>query len=409
MEAEALFERRLSLFLFRVGSDQSCVQIHDKRILRVGAVVGGIGSGQSPCAASGRGAGGVDGLQSSGGVLREGVDGPRDRRIAGHQSVDPRLGTQQCDVGQAVPAEGECDGEVGDDLRRVVDRERLAPRGQRRRQFAPDPGHGDRLGQQHPAGLTHRPRRGRVDLQARIRTGSIRHSEGAPRTGANWSSTDRILPGQEHFSVERHGLKPLGYESARLDPIVRDMLALGSRALVFARGIYDEDGSIEFLLRRRCLGIYRYSFETGTIDRADYDLVHPRWESGLAFAGSPDGERVAIVEGWQPGAPGFENLGAVRLTLLVTGFTPGTRRVLLELNAGGSGSADDVSRQWSPDGTRIAPWRSPCSAHGRTFPSSGRHSSSSTSRPEGRSSAPMTSASPVRRPGVRTATTSWSL
>ena len=132
------------------------------------------------------------------------------------------------------------------------------------------------------------------------------------------------------------------------------MLAVGGRALVFAREIHDEDESIEFLHRRRCLGIYRYSFETGTIDRADYDLVHPRWESGLAFAGSPDGERVAIVEGWQPGAPGFENLGAVRLTLLVTGFTPGTRRVLLELNAGGSGSADDVSLQWSPDGTRIA-------------------------------------------------------
>src|ERR1035437_9184079 len=45
---------------------------------------------------------------------------------------------------------------------------------------------------------------------------SVRHSEGAPRTGANWSSTNHIVPVQEHFSVHRHDLTLPRRESARL-------------------------------------------------------------------------------------------------------------------------------------------------------------------------------------------------
>src|SRR5450830_1466806 len=46
--------------------------------------------------------------------------------------------------------------------------------------------------------------------------GSLLHLEGAPRTGTEWASTIPIIPGQGHFSGQRHELTPPRHETARL-------------------------------------------------------------------------------------------------------------------------------------------------------------------------------------------------
>jgi transposase-like protein len=93
-------------------------------------------------------------------------NGPRDRRVRGHRSIEARLGAQHRQVCQAVTAQREHHRQVGDHLGRVMDRRQLAPPRQRDRQLAPQTRRGDRLGQQHPTGLPDRSRRTHVDLDA---------------------------------------------------------------------------------------------------------------------------------------------------------------------------------------------------------------------------------------------------
>lgn len=45
---------------------------------------------------------------------------------------------------------------------------------------------------------------------------AVLHLEGAPRTGTEWASTIPIIPGQGHFSGQRHELTPPCHETARL-------------------------------------------------------------------------------------------------------------------------------------------------------------------------------------------------
>jgi len=92
---------------------------------------------------------------------------------------------------------------------------------------------GDRLGQQHPTGLTHRPRVGRVDLDAWVEPGTVTHLEGAPRTCDLWVLTIHILAGQGHFSVVRHRLKAVPHEISRLGVPWRPILLFGLVILVF--------------------------------------------------------------------------------------------------------------------------------------------------------------------------------
>jgi len=160
--------------------------------------------------------GGVDRLERCGGIGGQSSNGPRDGRVRGHHAIDARLGAQHRDVREAVPAQREHHRQVRDHLGRVMDRQRLAPPGQRTRELRPHPGRGDRLGQQHPTGLPDRPRRARVDPDAGIGPGSLLHLKGAPRTGLICSSPNHIFPGQEHFSVHRHPPTPPRHESARL-------------------------------------------------------------------------------------------------------------------------------------------------------------------------------------------------
>ena len=78
------------------------------------------------------------------------TDQPRHRRIRGHRSEHLRLRAHQRDVGRAVPAQRDRDRQIGDDLARIVHRQRCPPRRQRLRQRPIQPDHPSRLTQQHP-------------------------------------------------------------------------------------------------------------------------------------------------------------------------------------------------------------------------------------------------------------------
>jgi len=141
------------------------------------------GASQCPRPLARRRAGSVSRPQRRRHLASQGGDGPRDRRIRGHRSVAAGFGAQQRDVGQVVPAQGQGDREVQENHGRVMDRRRPAPQDQPHRQLAAEPGRHDGLGQQHPTGLTDRPRRSRVDLDAGVEPGRLLHLEGARRTG----------------------------------------------------------------------------------------------------------------------------------------------------------------------------------------------------------------------------------
>ena len=67
------------------------------------------------------------------------ADQPGDHRVRGHRPGQLRLGPQHRDIGQAVPAQRQRHGQVGQDFPRVVHRPRRPPPGQARR-TGPRPG-----------------------------------------------------------------------------------------------------------------------------------------------------------------------------------------------------------------------------------------------------------------------------
>jgi hypothetical protein len=180
VKPEPPLERRASLLLIRVRRHQRRVQVHDQRLARVRVVVRRVDPGQLPHPSPRRRPGGVDRRQRGRGVRGQRGDRARDRRVRRHQPVQARLTAQHRDVRQAVPAQGQGHRQIQDDLGRVVHRQRLTPRRQRRRERHAQPARGDRLRQQHPTGLTHRPGTGGVDTKTRIETGTVAHLEGAP-------------------------------------------------------------------------------------------------------------------------------------------------------------------------------------------------------------------------------------
>jgi hypothetical protein len=69
----------------------------------------------------------VDRRQNRVGVRGQGRDQPRHRRVRGDPAEHTRLGAQHRDIGCSVPAQRDRDRQIGHDLPRVMDRERLTP------------------------------------------------------------------------------------------------------------------------------------------------------------------------------------------------------------------------------------------------------------------------------------------
>jgi hypothetical protein len=127
----------------------------------------------------GCGPGGVDRPQSSGRVGGQGRDRTGHGRVGRDPAVDARLGAQNSEVGQTVTAQREAERQIRDDLARIMDRQRFAPPSQSQRQQSVQTGRGDGPGEQDPAGLPDRSRRGRVDPDTGIQASTL-HPEGAP-------------------------------------------------------------------------------------------------------------------------------------------------------------------------------------------------------------------------------------
>jgi len=110
------------------------------------------------------------------------------------------------------------EGEVEQDLRRIVHRQPGPPRLQRRRQGPVEPDLADGLGQQQRSGVRHHRRRGRVDVRARVEPDNLLHLEGAPPradTGPQQSPSllvsGTLQPSDTPYSANRDespGLEP---------------------------------------------------------------------------------------------------------------------------------------------------------------------------------------------------------
>jgi hypothetical protein len=79
-------------------------------------------AGELPGLMAGGGPSGVDGLQNSRRVRCQRRDRPRHGRVGGHPAVDAGFGAQHGEVGQTVPAQGETQRQIRDDLARIMDR-----------------------------------------------------------------------------------------------------------------------------------------------------------------------------------------------------------------------------------------------------------------------------------------------
>lgn len=149
-------------------------------------------------------------------------------------------------------------------------------------------------------------------------------------------------------------VRPLPDFDRWLPANTKDVLGGGGRWLVLERITWSEDESIPYLERRVSLGVHRYSFATGALDRAGFDPLHGGFNR-LHLAGSPDGTQVLIAQHWLAGAPDRPKTDEdARMTLSLAGFDGSPPRELLTMGGGATGNGDDQALQWSPDGTRIA-------------------------------------------------------
>jgi hypothetical protein len=133
----------------------------------------------------------------------------------GSTNPSPRLSAQQRNVGQAVPTGGQRQPEIQDDLGRVVDRHRLAPRGQRGRRPCPDRWCGPSR-----SAAPHRPDQPRPNRSCRHGRGDRTRQPASPgRCSSNCSVTSpskTYLPKSGALFIDRHGLTRARHKSVRL-------------------------------------------------------------------------------------------------------------------------------------------------------------------------------------------------
>ena len=128
VKAESPFEVRGGALLFRVCPDQGGVQIDDHL---------GISSDRAVLLPHHRTSSRPrlpDRGDCGARVLSQGIDEPTDRRIRGHHAEQLGLSPYQRGVSQAVPTQGDRDGQIQHRLTRIVDRACRPPRAQLPRQ-----------------------------------------------------------------------------------------------------------------------------------------------------------------------------------------------------------------------------------------------------------------------------------
>jgi len=179
METETLLERRGCVLLVRVRRHESGVDVDDHRVPGARGVVGGMLPGCGPHPRPRSGACRVDRFQGLASVCGEGVDQPRHpsgprppgRTRPARRAAPPRR--------PSSPADREGEGEIGDDLARIMPGQGLAPPSQSLGQAPAQARNPNGVDQRHRPRLRHDLRRCRVDLDTRIQP-DILHPEGAP-------------------------------------------------------------------------------------------------------------------------------------------------------------------------------------------------------------------------------------
>jgi len=172
-ETHTPLEIRGSQLLLRVRRHQRRIQVNDQLVPRVRVVIGCVRPGQPRRLRPRHGPRRVDRRQRGRSVRSQRRHRARDRRVRGHQPEQARLATQHRDVRQTVPTQRQRHRQIQDHLGRVVNRQRLTPRRQSLRQPRAQTARRDRGRQQHPTGLTHHPRRGRVDPKTWTQPGTV--------------------------------------------------------------------------------------------------------------------------------------------------------------------------------------------------------------------------------------------
>jgi hypothetical protein len=120
-----------------------------------------------------------DARQRGRGIRGEDVDAPGHRRIRRHRPEHLRRGAQLPDVGQAVPAHRQREGQIQHDLARIMAGERPPPPTQRRTQRRIEPDRHRGAGQQYTTGTRNDLAAGPVDRQTGIQTATLLHQKGA--------------------------------------------------------------------------------------------------------------------------------------------------------------------------------------------------------------------------------------
>jgi hypothetical protein len=156
------------------------VHVDHQRPERIGVVVGGMLTGQRPGPRPRHRTGAGDRCQRCRGVAGQGVDQPGDCRIGGDRAEHLRCRAQLRQIGQAVPADRQADGQIQQHLARIVPGGRPPPRRHLGREGG---GQTDGLRspqQQDGPGVRHDTRALPVDCQGRIRPATLLHQKGAP-------------------------------------------------------------------------------------------------------------------------------------------------------------------------------------------------------------------------------------
>jgi hypothetical protein len=164
-----------------VRQDEDAVDVHDHLPARVRRRV----TGQLPDMFAYFGPGHAERGQNPLPSCGQSADQAGDRRIGGHRPEHGRLRPQHAHIGKAVPAQRDREGDVQEDLPRVMDGPVLAPRGERGGHRLIKAGLADRLHQQHGPCLRDHSAAADLDTDMRVRPDTLLHLGSASFLAAN--------------------------------------------------------------------------------------------------------------------------------------------------------------------------------------------------------------------------------
>lgn len=201
METEATLERRSGLFLLGMRGDQGGIDVEDQRMGFVDGVVGSRCAGSGPGVGSGGGAGASDRGERGVGVGGQHADQAGDGGIRGHRTEDLRVGSQLCDVGEAVPTDRQCRREIEHDLVGIVSGQRFSIWCEFGRQCRGEAGLLRGAQQQSRAGMGHDTGSGGRCGHAWVGGRRLAHRNGVPRTAADMTLDKSHLRSSGHHSL----------------------------------------------------------------------------------------------------------------------------------------------------------------------------------------------------------------